>query len=95
MNVQTPCAAARPNLNLPWLKFPRPAAATSPSHEARASTLADAVPRQRGRSIPRSTYGTYLQYPTITAPVTAGDGYSADPHTRYFEMLADKYRPGW
>ena len=59
-----------------------------------ASTLADAVPRQRGRSIPRSTYGTYPQYPTTTAPVT-GDGYSADPHTRYLEMLADKYRPGW
>ena len=60
-----------------------------------ASTLADAASRQRGRSIPRPS-GAYPQYPT-TAPVTAGSygGYSADPHTRYLEMLADKHRGGW
>jgi hypothetical protein len=59
-----------------------------------ASALADAAPRQRGRSIPRPTYSAYPQNST-TAPVAAGGGYSADPHTRYLEMLADKYRPGW
>jgi hypothetical protein len=60
-----------------------------------ASTLADAASRQRGRSIPRPS-GAYPQYPT-TAPVTAGSygGYSADPHTRYLEMLADEHRGGW
>ena len=59
------------------------------------STLADAASRQRGRSMPRPS-GAYPQYPT-TAPVTAGSygGYSADPHTRYLEMLADKHRGGW
>jgi hypothetical protein len=57
------------------------------------STMADAAPRRGGRSIPWSrTCGTYTQNPT-TGPVTAGDGYSADPHTRYLEMLADKYKP--
>jgi hypothetical protein len=59
------------------------------------SSLADAATRQRGRAVPSSgTYGTYPQYPA-TAPVPAGDGYGADPHTRYLEMLADKYKPGW
>jgi hypothetical protein len=59
------------------------------------SNLADAAARQRGRTITASgTNGAYPQYPT-TAPTTAGGGYSADPHTRYLEMLADKYRPGW
>jgi hypothetical protein len=59
------------------------------------STLTDAAPRQRTRSVaPYIASGT--QYPTA-APVTAGSygGYSADPHTRALEELADKYRPGW
>jgi hypothetical protein len=56
------------------------------------STLADAAARQR-RNVPSSgTYGA--QYPT-RAPVTGGGSYSADPHTRALQQLADQYHGGW
>ena len=61
-----------------------------------ASAMAQAAPR-RDRTVPsynNSAYGT--AYPA-SPPATGGSygGYSADPHTRALQQLADKYRPGW
>ena len=59
------------------------------------SVLAQAASR-RDRSVP-SYNNSYSTYGTANAPAAAGSlgGYSADPHTRALQELADKYRPGW
>jgi hypothetical protein len=63
-----------------------------------ASTLGHAASR-RGRSVSSynssaSAYGA--AYPANPPAATgSSDGYSADPHTRALQELADKYRPGW
>jgi hypothetical protein len=62
------------------------------------STLTSAASRQRDRGA--ASYNAYSAYgaqsPT-RAPVATGSygGYSADPHTRALQELADKYRSGW
>jgi hypothetical protein len=61
------------------------------------SALAQAASR-RDRSVPsytnNSTYGA--AYPASPPAATGSNGgYSADPHTRALQELADKYRPGW
>jgi hypothetical protein len=60
------------------------------------SALAQAASR-RDRGVPsynNSTYGA--AYPASPAAAAGSNGgYSADPHTRALQELADKYRPGW
>jgi hypothetical protein len=63
-----------------------------------ASTLAHAASR-RDRSVSSynnsySTYGAAYPARPPTAASSSG-GYSADPHTRALQELADKYRSGW
>ena len=61
------------------------------------SALAQAASR-RDRSV--SSYNSYsaygAAYPASPSAATGSyGGYSADPHTRALQELADKYRPGW
>jgi hypothetical protein len=62
------------------------------------SALAQAASR-RDRSVPSHNNSYRAQgtaYPA-SAPAATGSygGYSADPHTRALQELADKYRSGW
>ena len=59
------------------------------------STLTSAASRQRDRGA--ASYSTYAAQSLTRAPAPTGSygGYSADPHTRTLEELADKYRGGW
>jgi hypothetical protein len=63
-----------------------------------ASTLTHAASR-RDRSAPsyNNRYSTYGAAYPAAPPTAAGSsgGYSADPHTRALQELADKYRSGW
>ena len=62
------------------------------------SALVQAASR-RDRSVPsyNNSYGAYgAAYPASPPAATGSNGgYSADPHTRALQELADKYRPGW
>jgi hypothetical protein len=53
----------------------------------------------RDRRVPsyNNSYGAYgAAYPASPPAATGSNGgYSADPHTRALQELADKYRPGW
>jgi hypothetical protein len=63
-----------------------------------ASTLAQAASRRdRGISAYNNSYSTYGRAFPASPPAAAGSsgGYSADPHTRALQELADKYRSGW
>jgi hypothetical protein len=62
------------------------------------STLVHAAPRRdRGVSSYNNSYSTYGAASPASPPAAAASsgGYSADPHTRALQELADKYRPGW
>jgi hypothetical protein len=58
-----------------------------------ASALTQAASR-RAPNASSSPYGA--TYPA-SPPAASGSygGYSADPHTRALQQLADQYRPGW
>jgi hypothetical protein len=62
------------------------------------SPLAQTASR-RDRSIPsyNNNYSAYGAASPASPPTAAGSygGYSADPHTRALQQLADRYRPGW
>jgi hypothetical protein len=53
--------------------------------------------RDRGVTPYNNSYGAYGTTSAGGPPATTGSygGYSADPHTRALQELADKYRPGW
>jgi hypothetical protein len=59
------------------------------------STLAQSSSRYR-HALPSSVYRAYGPQYSKKVPSILGGGYSADPHTRELQILADKYRPtGW
>ena len=56
-----------------------------------------ASPRDRSISSYNNSYSAYRGTSPASAPTATGSygGYSADPHTRALQQLADRYRPGW
>ena len=62
------------------------------------SALVQAASR-RDRSVPsyNNNYSTYGAAYPASPPAATGSygGYSADPHARALQELADKYRSGW
>jgi hypothetical protein len=62
------------------------------------SACAQAASRARAGGGPAyQSYGVQSGYgvSSTAGSYGGGGGYSSDPKTREFEILADKYKPGW